>query len=373
MISDPPDRAATILGDEQRAVIGHCDADRATPYLGVGDHEAGHEILVFACGFAAAVEQQPHDFVSRPLVAVPGAVHGRKRTALVLGGKVVALVEDHLQGRRMGLHQHVGDRDLVLEIGPTARMPRIFVSTDEVPRPTIEGAFNDMCCIFKWRVVAELIALVDDAPELPGGRLNSHAYAIAQARRDDLQIPAVRVEGQDIRAQLFRVPGSTERLGLRPLRDTVDVARLWNHGPVRLGEHVQRNVRSGADREEQSLPIRREDDVTRIVMGRRNPFDDALRFRGGLEIAVSVAETDHTVAVGDIDPLRVRPEGIERDAKWLLQPAGKYRVFLWRGAARRNAQHMHRAEHAVGHEQITVRRDANHTRLVQTRCRHQLR
>jgi hypothetical protein len=49
---------------------------------------------------------------------------------------------------------------------------------------------------------------------------------------------------------------------------------------------------------------------------------------GGLEIAVLVPETDHAVAVSDIDPLRVRPEEIEGNAERLLQPAGKYRVFL---------------------------------------------
>jgi len=43
-------------------------------------------------------------------------------------------------------------------------MPRIFVSTDEVPRPTVKGAFNHMSGKFKRRVVAKLIALVDDAP-----------------------------------------------------------------------------------------------------------------------------------------------------------------------------------------------------------------
>ncbi len=266
----------------------------------------------------------------------------------------------------MGLHQHVRDGDLVLEIGPQARLPRIFVSADEVPRPAIKGAFNDMRGIFKRRVVAKLIALVDDAPELPGDRLDRHAFAIAQARRDDRQILAVRVEGQDIRAQLFGVPCGTERLGLLPLRQTVDVARLWNHGPVRLGEHVQRDVRSRADRQEQPAPIRREDHVARVVMGRRNPFDDALRLPGGLEIAVLVAETDHAVAVGDIDPLRVRPEGIEGNAKRLLQPAGKYRILLRHRVARGNAQDMHRAEHAVGDEQVAVRRNANHTGLVQT-------
>jgi hypothetical protein len=43
------------------------------------------------------------------------------------------------------------------------------------------------------------------------------------------------LSGQDIRVQLFRVPGGTKRLGPHPLRQTVDDAQFWIHGPVRLG------------------------------------------------------------------------------------------------------------------------------------------
>ena len=88
---------------------------------------------------------------------------------------------------------------------------------------------------------------------------------------------------------------------------------------MRLGEHVLGNVRSGADGQEEPAPIRREDDVTRVVMRPRNPFDDALRFPGGFEISALVAETDDAVAVGDIDPLRVGPGGVERNAKRLIE------------------------------------------------------
>src|ERR1700730_4315725 len=92
-IGDPPDRAVAVFGDEQRAVVRHRNTDRTAPDLAVGEHEAGHEILVFAGGFAAGVKQQPNDFVSRALVAVPGPVHGYEGAALVPGGKAVALVE----------------------------------------------------------------------------------------------------------------------------------------------------------------------------------------------------------------------------------------------------------------------------------------
>src|ERR1700682_3815381 len=89
----------------------------------------------------------------------------------------------------MGLHQHVRNRDLVPEIGPTARMPRIWVATDEVPGPAMKGDFDDtpfeyathvvevafhgwpwhfidMRGIFKRRVVADAQTAGDNGHEL---------------------------------------------------------------------------------------------------------------------------------------------------------------------------------------------------------------
>jgi len=54
----------------------------------------------------------------------------------------------------MGLHEYVGDRDLVLEVGPLTRVPRIFVPADEVPGPAVKGAFDDMRRVLERRVVA---------------------------------------------------------------------------------------------------------------------------------------------------------------------------------------------------------------------------
>src|ERR1051326_8437713 len=61
-IGDAPDRAFSILADEERAVMRHGDADRARPNRGVVDDKSGHEVLVFAAR-RAVLEPHAHHFV----------------------------------------------------------------------------------------------------------------------------------------------------------------------------------------------------------------------------------------------------------------------------------------------------------------------
>src|SRR5438445_8056361 len=70
---DAPDRAVAVFADEERAVLGDGDADRAGPDGSIVDHEAGQKILVFA-GRLATLQQYADDLVAGALGAVPGAV-----------------------------------------------------------------------------------------------------------------------------------------------------------------------------------------------------------------------------------------------------------------------------------------------------------
>src|ERR1700737_5011242 len=69
VIGDTPDCAVCIFGHEQRAIMRLRNTEWTTPDLGVGDHKAGHEILVLAGWLTASVEQQSNDFVSLPVGA----------------------------------------------------------------------------------------------------------------------------------------------------------------------------------------------------------------------------------------------------------------------------------------------------------------
>src|SRR3984885_5189074 len=86
-IRDSPDRAARILGDQQRAVLGYRHADGPAPDLRIVNHEAGGEIVVFA-GRHAVVHDDADDLVSGALRSVPRPMLGGECVAAVAGRKL---------------------------------------------------------------------------------------------------------------------------------------------------------------------------------------------------------------------------------------------------------------------------------------------
>src|ERR1700747_3919747 len=73
---DNPYRPVGVLAHQQRAVMGHGDADRAAPHRALVDDEPGEEILVLA-GRHAVLGLDPDDLIAGALRAVPRAVLGR--------------------------------------------------------------------------------------------------------------------------------------------------------------------------------------------------------------------------------------------------------------------------------------------------------
>src|ERR1700730_15885715 len=49
-VTDPPDGIRTVVGNQQRAVRSCGDGNRTSPDTPIVNHEAGHEILIFAAG-----------------------------------------------------------------------------------------------------------------------------------------------------------------------------------------------------------------------------------------------------------------------------------------------------------------------------------
>src|SRR5271163_1859650 len=97
-VSDVPDGARTVVGDEQTAILGDGDAYGATPHLAVLGDETGQEVFVAAIG-VAAVHGDADDLIAGAVGAVPGAVFGGEGVAVIGGWKLSFLgwIEDHLE------------------------------------------------------------------------------------------------------------------------------------------------------------------------------------------------------------------------------------------------------------------------------------
>src|SRR5215469_6951054 len=91
-VGNTPDRAAGIVSDQQRSILGDRKRGRASPYFCApltGDPEAGGEILIEA--FRSAIfERHAHDLVASRLRPVPRTSKSHERMTFVFGRELVA-------------------------------------------------------------------------------------------------------------------------------------------------------------------------------------------------------------------------------------------------------------------------------------------
>src|SRR5215207_5643022 len=136
-----------------------------------------------------------------------------KGIALVFIGKVLATVEGNAERSRMSLEEHIGDGHLGCKVGAVPLVARIFIAADVIPGPAVKLSLFDFGGIFEGYVVAELIALIDNAPRPAGSRVDRHPRAIAQTGGKYRLVLAVRIDDENIGPALFSDTGSTERMG----------------------------------------------------------------------------------------------------------------------------------------------------------------
>src|SRR5271156_4417810 len=107
-VSDVPDRARTVVGDEQAAVLGDGAAYGSAPHLAVFCDETGEKVLEASIGMAA-VHRDADDLIAGAVGAVPGAVFGGEGVAVILLGKLTSgRIKGHLERRHVRLDEHIG-------------------------------------------------------------------------------------------------------------------------------------------------------------------------------------------------------------------------------------------------------------------------
>ena len=192
----------------------------------------------------------------------------------------------------MRLDENVGRHHVSREVGTLPNVVRVFVRADIEPGPTEERAFDDPCREIGRKIVAEAVALVDDAPQRAAGWLNGQTRAVANACRINALVTAVGIERQHVGAVLLFVPRCAERSGgdgglLEP-RQAIGV------------------VSRRTDRDEHRLVVGRKGDVTRpvVAVGRQFRHYDFGRARRH-QIAAAIRKARHRAGARDIDPTRV--------------------------------------------------------------------
>ncbi len=83
-VAHPPDGVRAVVGDQQRSIFGHGDADRPTPHLAAGENEAGEEVFIFSCSLAALHGKGDH-FIAAARIPVPRTMLGREGPAVIRG------------------------------------------------------------------------------------------------------------------------------------------------------------------------------------------------------------------------------------------------------------------------------------------------
>jgi hypothetical protein len=179
-------------------------------------------------------------------------------------------------------------------------------------------------------VVADVVALIDRAPEAVCDGVNGLAHAVAQAVRVDLEELSLWCELQHV--------GAVELAGV-------------GVGIVHIG--------AGADGDEHVGSVAGEDDVAGPVAatGELRPAcerrDDCLRRAGGVQIAGVVGEALHVGGVGDIDELGI-DGGVEGDAEGVVEAGGESGDLGGLAVGLDAAQDDDLAGAGVGEEEIAV-------------------
>src|SRR5258708_2175895 len=92
-VAAPPDGIRAVIGDKQRAIRGHGDADGASPDVAVVYYKPGDEVLVLAAGTAGLLHGDADHFIAGADGAVPGAALGGGHIAALVSGKLAAFIE----------------------------------------------------------------------------------------------------------------------------------------------------------------------------------------------------------------------------------------------------------------------------------------
>src|ERR1700733_13911939 len=88
-----------------------------------------------------------------------------------------------------------------------AGVPRVLMGADVPPGPAVKAAFAHRGDVVGYQVVAQAVALIDSAPQLPAVGIDGQTRGVADAGSVDAPVRSVRIKGKDVGALVFRGRG----------------------------------------------------------------------------------------------------------------------------------------------------------------------
>src|SRR4051812_16913282 len=86
-----------------------------------------------------------------------------------------------------------------------AFVTRVLMLSHVVPRPSVKTILFNVSDVVGDEIIAEVVALVDGAPELPGLRMDGDANSVANARGVNAFVLSVGSESQYVCAMVFQL------------------------------------------------------------------------------------------------------------------------------------------------------------------------
>src|SRR6267143_1392813 len=190
-ISHPPDLAAVVVTDQERAIRRDENSDRPSPARAIGTLPAIDELLYAHRATPTTVDHDPHDFRTCRDRAVPRSMQCQECVTAILAGELRARVEREAERRGVRLHR---DRRR-LDVRAVRRSVLGIGFAGEVAlRPAVVAAVLDNVDMLGRQIIAEVVAVVVPAPQLARFRIEGHAHGIAKALREYVAARTIGVE-----------------------------------------------------------------------------------------------------------------------------------------------------------------------------------
>src|SRR4051794_20286291 len=160
---DTPDRVADIVGNQQRARLVDCDANRAAVRFFVGPKEASQHVDRLP-GWFAIGEWHEDNLIAAERLTVPRTVLSDERAVAELFGQLRAAREGQAERRdvvaeRIVRHGGPGDKLRILRLDAA-----VDVLTPVAERPAVKTAILHRSEIVGDQIAAEFVAFVHHSP-----------------------------------------------------------------------------------------------------------------------------------------------------------------------------------------------------------------